>query len=111
MNQQEILDRVVEHAKLGVKSTRNGFGRKACAYRGDNGSKCFVGLFIPDNKYHHRLEDLGIQELFWDLGLDIGYSGRVLLTDLRSIHDCYEPTEWRIALSETARQYALQFNW
>lgn len=31
-------------------------GRITCAYRGQNGAKCAVGMFIPDNKYSKRME-------------------------------------------------------
>ena len=55
MNKQDVFNRVVAHArKQGQQSTlKGGIG---CAYRGDSGAKCFVGVLIGDDAYHAALE-------------------------------------------------------
>jgi hypothetical protein len=41
-----------------------------CLYRGPNGTKCPVGLFIPDSKYSQALENQPLQIIFQQRLLD-----------------------------------------
>lgn len=58
MNAQEIFDTVVTHLRAqGCKSKGPIKGQvTACAYRGDNGLKCAVGILIPDEDYKAEWE-------------------------------------------------------
>jgi hypothetical protein len=35
---------------------RHEYMNDSCMYRGPNGTKCAVGMFIPDDKYSHDME-------------------------------------------------------
>jgi len=54
---QEIFDKVWNHfvVNKGPASFNNESGM--CKYRGDNGAKCAVGLFIPDEDYDPKIEN------------------------------------------------------
>lgn len=54
--------KMIEHIKANFKGKSvsqisNSFGTsEICAYRGEQGKKCAVGMFIPDNNYSIRME-------------------------------------------------------
>jgi len=56
MTKQEIFNKVWDHfiVNKGKKSMINGI----CKFRGINGSKCVIGLFIPDEKYDKRMDEV-----------------------------------------------------
>jgi hypothetical protein len=58
MSHQEIFNRVAYHlARQGVQSlTPSG---TSCAYRGEAGRRCAVGIFIPDALYDADFEGYG----------------------------------------------------
>ena len=61
MNQQELFDVVVAHArKQGKKSTQTGRTDGRCLYRGPDNLKCFMGTLIEDSEYHHVWEGMDI---------------------------------------------------
>jgi hypothetical protein len=72
MTIKEIHNRVVEH--FIVKKSAPSFLKKdnnyRCLYRGPNGTRCPVGLFIPDNKYSQALEMQPLQAVFQQRMLD-----------------------------------------
>lgn len=73
-----------------------------CAYRGEDGLRCAIGCLIPDNEYSIEMEgsipaalkfnNPDLQKTFRD-----NYS---LLFQLQSVHDFYEPSEWKKKLKE-----------
>lgn len=51
-------EKMIEHVKKEFKGKSiNSNGN--CVYRGPNGTKCAVGMFIPDNKYDEHMDDSG----------------------------------------------------
>ena len=104
MEIQEAFDKIVEHAKLGIIS-RN--GQNVCRLRGNNGSKCFIGVLIDDSKYEVNLEMAAMKELITAAGVADG----VFLRSMQLIHDNTTPHGWRSQLKEYAEQHNLQFNW
>lgn len=38
-------------------------GAGICAYRGANGNKCAIGVFIPDSEYKETMERIGVYNL------------------------------------------------
>lgn len=56
MKAQEIFDTVAKHLfEQGHQAVNAAFGM--CAYRSPNGSKCAVGILIPDADYDPMIED------------------------------------------------------
>ena len=59
MNNQEAFDHVIKHlttqprAKEGLR----------CVYRTDDGRKCAIGCFIPDDKYDSDFEGRNVRQL------------------------------------------------
>jgi len=71
----------------------------ACLYRGPNGTKCAVGIFIPDDKYKSILETNSPGYTTWsteflELGLD-----KVLpleaqaISQMQEVHDSFSTDE------------------
>ncbi len=93
-SKQEVFNDVVNHArKQGCKS--KGI---ICAYRGNNGTKCFIGIFIPDNLYSCVMEGDNVFELesyypeifeIFEKDVDMGF-----LNDIQGIHDMASVDEW-----------------
>jgi len=54
---EDAYNTVKAHLEAGGKRSqlRNIRGSQ-CAYRGAAGAKCFIGLMIPDSKYHESFE-------------------------------------------------------
>lgn len=56
MTRQEIFDKVAAHLiKQGCKSMNT---EHRCLYRGQDGARCAVGIFIPDDAYKPEMEGL-----------------------------------------------------
>lgn len=53
MNKQDIFNRVWDHfvTKGGSASFRKHGGGTTCAYRGEDGARCAVGVLVPDELY------------------------------------------------------------
>lgn len=92
---QETFDVVVEHLrKQGAKALQCVEDNTACAYRGEDGMKCAVGVLIPDDKYSSSFEgltaeDTPIKKVLAELGHDIP-----LCKALQNVHDAFDPSPW-----------------
>lgn len=64
---------------------------KTCSYRGLNGRKCFVGVYIPDRQYNEGLEG-SLPNL--ETMLTWIKPNRDFLDDLQEIHDESCPLDW-----------------
>lgn len=54
---EEAYKTVKAHLEAGGKRSQlKGTRGSQCAYRGVDGAKCFIGLMIPDDKYHDDFE-------------------------------------------------------
>lgn len=106
-NKQEIFSRAKSHLlQQNAKSIIN----NACAYRGDNGLKCALGIFIPDEKYSKFLEyrtprDPALKDAF-EFHISRNYEIS-FLRELQEIHDYCEPEEWEHELGEFAKKHNL----
>jgi hypothetical protein len=56
MTPQDIFDTVTRHLVTQGKPARRGRWGK-CAYRGEDGCKCAVGVLIPDEMYVSEMDD------------------------------------------------------
>jgi hypothetical protein len=97
MDQQAIFDKVAEHLiRQGERAmSPSGEGTGACAYRGQNGTKCAIGCLIDDKFYESRFEGHGIYNhavrhaVSRSLGIELDSSPRLvsILSALQDIHD------------------------
>lgn len=117
MEAQEIFDTVAKHLfKQGCRAE----GPSGCAYRGKNGLKCAVGIFIPDEVYDPRMDEAedyggtGIESLlnrFREVLPPWFVEHRRLLMNLQDVHDGYsawiETELMKKQLKETAERFEL----
>lgn len=99
----------------GKRSTT--FDGYRCQYRGEGGTKCAVGMLIPDTLYKRNFEFMGVKELCERMG-DTPNGMRIarvlcahidLLTRMQEIHDTVLPSEWREAMRVAAEKFGLHF--
>lgn len=108
MTKQEAFDAVCIHAANMDEKSENR-DRTACAYRGTDGRKCFVGALIPDGMYSKSMEGLDVIDVLgadfglWEYFADLSW----LLLDLQEIHDCLCVGDWRRELRRAARRHGL----
>lgn len=85
--------------------------RVQCRLRGEGGSKCAIGLFIPDERYDETLEGEQIETLYRQEYLEDGVEADDLrlLADLRNAHDDAAGMGYSIEslLREAAEAYGL----
>lgn len=61
-----------------------------CAYRGIDGTKCAVGMFIPDEKYRVEMEDktiIALQRDFASIDVHMPLETEGMF-QLQMVHDC-----------------------
>lgn len=90
MKKQTIFDEVIRHCQIQKqRSTHMVDGKIQCAYRGDNGKRCVVGIFIPNEKYSEELEGLTIdaEQVLRAIPFTVTKQIKELLSTLQSIHD------------------------
>lgn len=62
MDTQAVVDKVLTHLWDQGECSRDPLGM-GCAYRGRNGTKCAIGILIPDNMYRPNMEGMSFHEL------------------------------------------------
>jgi hypothetical protein len=94
---QEVFDTVIAHLRQqGVRAVGTCNAGPTCAYRGQNGTKCAVGVLLPDALYDPRMEGFDIEMLYEDFPKVIEHFSNVnmaLLRELQCVHDNYLPDE------------------
>jgi hypothetical protein len=110
---QEMLDKIISRAKLGVKSEYDGDedGDNTCRYRTQDGNRCFVGELIPDEKYSPTIEDTPVGKHIISMIPDATLSDIEFLQDMQTVHDNLPIREWQDGLRALADKYELSFNW
>jgi hypothetical protein len=106
----EILDKVSKHL---LKQKAKSLGDEGqCAYRGDGGLRCAIGVLIKDEHYSERLEGLRVSSapvmraLVASGVVSSGSSeSLLLLSSLQSIHDGCPPNNRPGALSSLCSEY------
>lgn len=108
MNNQQAFDIAAKHL---LTQKRKSFTEGSeCAYRGDNGLMCAIGVLIPDDVYDPDMEDTSITSLFEEFPYfsDNWSLVRVdLLQRLQQIHDNWEENQWLEQLQRTSSKYNL----
>ena len=112
MTNQEVFDKVVAHARQqGCKSLiENGLNPEEgpiCAYRGENNTKCFAGILIPDEDYRKSYEDKASMAVFHAIG--ITDMDDFLVRNLQVIHDKYDVEEWEGKFKKLANDWLLVY--
>jgi hypothetical protein len=85
--------------------------QEACAYRGEHGHKCAVGMLISDEFYTVHLEAKNVRNPTVAKALkDSGWTDvdHFFLRDLQVIHDEIAPEKWPAAFVEIAQDYNLE---
>ena len=123
MKAQLLFNKVVKGLLKQNKKSVDVSGMR-CAYRGRGGTKCAIGMLIPDKLYHPLMEDYGpvivllageghgkLRKAIFPSDMT-DEAGTEFLTRLQNIHDVYSPDEWPDELTDFATDYRLQMrNW
>lgn len=109
MTAQVLFDTVADHLiAQGRKSMRvNDGGRRLCAYRGDDGCKCAIGVLIPDADYTEAMEGSSIYDPRVAAVVRIPNSLLLLANRLQGIHDHDAVEAWPRSLEGTAQHFEL----
>jgi hypothetical protein len=108
---QAIFDTVARHLfTQGCQATKD----DSCLYRGPNGTKCAVGILIPDSAYTEDMEFQSAESIINDYDeLEFLKPFRSLLTSLQYVHDSWEKPYWdsteymKLALAIVAIEFDL----
>lgn len=111
MTPQEIFNKVATH--LFTQGTRAMLDPECesgqCMYRGPNGSKCAVGVLIPDKLYRKNMETFTINGLLDDEKVVLPAwmaENRELLWSLQSTHDRHLAWDSSMAMRRKLRGVA-----
>lgn len=109
MNRQEIYNKVSRHLLRQKKKSMSKHGH-ACAYRGQDGLKCAIGVLISNKAYTPCMEGTVASDLLesYSFGVRNTASNRVFLDDLQGVHDFCEPGDWKNGLHQFAEKYGLK---
>lgn len=115
MDNQTIFTTVAEHLLTqNKKSLSERDGDLQCAYRGDDGLKCAVGILITDEHYLPKLEGRAAcaaavhRALELSLGISVDKDTETLLVALQGIHDDKQPEDWNNHLFGVAERFGFQ---
>ena len=89
MTKQEYKKLLIDTSAAGMfPSVRDG----QCAYRGDDGRKCAIGVAIPDSVYDPSVEGWGIPDVIYIIDV-IGVTKKEL-SKCQYAHDTLSITGW-----------------
>lgn len=108
MTRQEAFNIMVPHLLTQrCRATRNGI----CRYRGDDGTKCAVGVLITDEQYAKTMPagslEWGLKPVTKLIGMapeDAGF-----LRTVQRVHDGVPIEDWEERLREIAADYNLTY--
>lgn len=119
LNRQVVFDAIARHAKKKVRAlTEEG----QCVYRGLEGSRCFIGVLIPDELFEQGMNGCGLvchllgryrlapfENQYFSSGAReyLGAGDVFFLGDIQSIHDSNGPKYWDDLLVDFAHRYGL----
>ena len=106
ISRQETFDTVVAGARTqGCKSMLDG----KCKFRGDNGTKCFVGMLIPDEEYDPSFDSALIPRVY-DRCPSLQQHDAQMLGQLQSIHDQTPVDQWEDEFKRFAERTGLRYD-
>lgn len=89
MTNQQVFDKVLEHSRQMTERCVFVQEKEQCAYRGNNGNKCFVGALIPDELYNPAIECTDAENAIDILYMLDKFESIDFLNRLQTIHDSY----------------------
>lgn len=120
---QEVFNKVATHlftqGRQAADEDSHGLGGISCRYRASDGTRCAVGVLIPDEVYDSEMEGQDVGSLLLGLGdVSPAYPAltwlvplRSLLDNLQDVHDFdfnwRSDKEMREALREVAQRHRL----
>lgn len=103
---QKIFNKVVEH--LLIQARKSVIPGQGCRYRGNNGTKCAIGILISNKEYNPNMENKNIRIILDTFKLkNIDINLQPLLEKLQIIHDTVPIFYWPVALTELASEFNL----
>jgi hypothetical protein len=110
MTNQELFSRVRAHL-LTQRKRSVGYieSKEVCMYRGTNGTKCAIGVLIPDDEYRVTMEGHTLaasQRVQYAAG--IAKDQMNLASRLQQIHDNSFVDKWETELQNAAEDFALE---
>ena len=109
LDKQQVFDQIAEHLLTQSSKSRqtieNSGCSSRCAYRGDEGAKCAIGVLIPDEEYRGDMESKAVYSVvtqFYGLLLDEKVTN--FLQMFQGIHDSYDVCAWQRALKSVPGQ-------
>lgn len=112
VSDQSIFDTVVKHLLTqGVRAgsyQHTGIPGFICSFRDEVGHKCAFGKLIPDELYVPEMEKYNVTRLI-TVYPELNYlqPHTAICNRLRQTHDYRDPSDWRSALAEVAREFNL----
>lgn len=106
MSRQTVFNRALSHLRTQGKVS---LGYIGCSYRGDDGMKCAIGIFIPDSKYDYGMEGNTVDCacVFDVLPKTVSRTGERFLSDIQSyLHDDIADYCFKESLEQSAIQLA-----
>ena len=107
MTTQEVFDKVATHLLTQNCKSVDDFGR--CFYRGPEGTKCAVGILIPDEQYNPSMEHHTVQTLIDKFPMPEYFNrDKIMLIALQRIHDSDLVSTWKLQLEIVSVVYNLE---
>ena len=106
-NEQEVFNRVRNHL---LAQNRKSMNNGSCAYRGANGLKCALGIFIPDDDYSDIFESFAVTKTIVKDSMEfdsLEHKDILFMGDLQEIHDEIEVQDWKDYLDDFASDHHL----
>lgn len=114
LTEQEVFNTVYLHATK-PNASRCVKNFDSCAYRNEEGNKCFIGVFIFNHDYNSQIEGERIQTLVRDpqfknsdTGILLSKNSSEFLTELQGIHDGCKVNRWKEWLICFAEKHKLK---
>ena len=111
---QEVFDYVIGHLVSQGKQSIQMEGGESCAYRGDNGAKCAVGVLIPDEVYNDVMEGDSVDGLIENFPRECMITGikkhKDILNSLQNMHDSFSAWQNQDSFSRKAQHIADLYN-
>lgn len=115
MSRQTVFNQALSHLRSQGKKSN---GDRGCAYRGDEGLKCAIGIFIANSKYNADMEGKRVEAtcVFDALPKSVSRTGVLFLSDIQGgLHDDIMDDECFLEFlekgaSDLATRYELKYS-
>lgn len=116
LDKQGVLDKVVDYlSQENITKSQNNRGN--CLYRRSDGSRCFIGVLIPDDLYTPEMENRSVDDniVFNVLTtvIDRTEVDKYFLQALQCVHDYCSPaleSNWLPLVKERLKVFAIKNN-